>query len=96
MYGVPHGCVYKAQVEPHHFHLAIYPNQPHLLVSLVSLHSGDTTCNTPHTDPPQDIGYYASPSGSNLQKIAYLSLVLPAHRPTQKHLKGNPGCAVGH
>jgi hypothetical protein len=75
-----------------------------LLVSLAFLHSGDTTCNPPHTDPPQKVGYYASPNGPNLQKIVCLSLSYvqheplsynQQHRPTQKHHKGNPRCAVG-
>jgi hypothetical protein len=76
----------------------------HLLISLAFLHLGDTACNTPYTDPPQEVGYYASPSGLNLQKIICLSLSCvqheplsynQQHRPTQKHHKGNPGCAVG-
>jgi hypothetical protein len=94
---VPHGRVYKAQGNPIIF-------IPHLLISLAFLHSGGTTCNTLHTDPPQEVGYYASPSGPNLQKIISLSLSCVSHeplnynqqhRPTQKHHKGNPGCAVG-
>jgi hypothetical protein len=50
----------------------------HLPISLAFLHSGDIACNPPHTDPPQEVGYYASPSGPNLQKIVSLSLVRPA------------------
>jgi hypothetical protein len=47
---------------------------PFSSISSVFLHSGDATCNKPHTDPPQEIGYYASQSGPNLQKITCLSL----------------------
>jgi hypothetical protein len=68
-YGVPHGRVYKAQGKPIIF-------IPDLLISLANLHSGDTTCNPPHTDPPQEVGYYTSPSDPNLQKIVCLSLSL--------------------
>jgi hypothetical protein len=38
----------------------------HLLISLAFLHSGDIACNPPHIDPPQKVGYYASPSIPNL------------------------------
>jgi hypothetical protein len=48
---------------------------PIIFISLASLHSGDTTCkHTIHIKPHQEIGYYALQSGSNLQKIARLSL----------------------
>jgi hypothetical protein len=50
----------------------------HLPISLAFLHSGDFTCNPPHKDPPQEVGYYTSPSGPSLQKIACPSLMLPA------------------
>jgi hypothetical protein len=51
----------------------------HLPISLAFLHLGDLTCNPLHIDPPQEVGYYASQSGSNLQKI-----VCPSHvRPTR-------------
>jgi hypothetical protein len=50
----------------------------HLPISLAFLHSGDFTCNPPHKDPPQEVGYYASPSGPNLQKISCPFLVRPA------------------
>jgi hypothetical protein len=33
----------------------------HLPISLAFLHSGDFTVNPPHKDPPQEVGYYASP-----------------------------------
>jgi hypothetical protein len=49
----------------------------HLPISLAFLHSRDLTCNPPQIDPPQEVGYYASPSGLNLQKISYPSLVRP-------------------
>ena len=96
-YEVPNNRVYKAQGVPHHFH-------SHLPISLASLHPGDIACNPPHIDPHQEVGYYASPSGPNLQKIVCLSVSCiqheplsynQQHRPTQKHRKGNPGCAVG-
>jgi hypothetical protein len=38
----------------------------HLPISLAFLRSRDFTCNPPHKDPPQEVGYYASPSGPNL------------------------------
>jgi hypothetical protein len=47
----------------------------HLPISLAFLHSGDFTCNPPHKDPHQEVGYYASPSGPNLLKIDCPSLV---------------------
>jgi hypothetical protein len=47
----------------------------HLPISLAFLHSGDFACNPPHKDPLQEVGYYASPSGTNLQKIACPSLM---------------------
>jgi hypothetical protein len=50
----------------------------HLPISLAFLHSGDSTCNPPHKDPPQEVGYYTFPSCPNLQKIACPSLVHPA------------------
>jgi hypothetical protein len=46
-----------------------------LLAPLAFLHSGDFTYNPPHKDPPKDVGYYAYPSGPNLQKIACPSFV---------------------
>jgi hypothetical protein len=46
------------------------------IISLALLHSGDATSNTPHIDPSQEVVYYASQSGPNLQKIACLSLSL--------------------
>jgi hypothetical protein len=46
---------------------------PTIFIELALLHSGDTTCNTPHTDPSQEVGYYASQSDPNLQKIVSLS-----------------------
>jgi hypothetical protein len=50
----------------------------HLPISLAFLHSGDLACNPSHIDPPQEVVYYASLSGTNLQKIACPSLVCPA------------------
>jgi hypothetical protein len=50
----------------------------HLPISLAFLHSGDLACNPPHIDPPQEVGYYASLSGPNVQKIACPSLMRPA------------------
>jgi hypothetical protein len=50
----------------------------HLPISLAFLHSGDLACNPPHIDPSQEVGYYASLSGPNLQQIACPSLVRPA------------------
>jgi hypothetical protein len=47
---------------------------PIIFISLAFLHSGDATCNTPHTDPSQEVGYYTSQSGPNLQKSVSLSL----------------------
>jgi hypothetical protein len=38
----------------------------HLLNSLAFLHTGDFSCNLPHKDPHQEVGYYASQSGPNL------------------------------
>jgi hypothetical protein len=38
----------------------------HLLISLAFLQTGDFSCNLPHKDPHQEVGYYASPSGPNL------------------------------
>jgi hypothetical protein len=38
----------------------------HLPISLAFLHSGDFTCNPPHKDPHQELGYYASLSSLNL------------------------------
>jgi hypothetical protein len=35
-------------------------------ISLAFLHTVDFSCNLPHKDPHQEVGYYASPSGSNL------------------------------
>jgi hypothetical protein len=87
---VPHGRVYKAQVVP----IISIDDLP---ISLVFLHSEDITCNPPHIDPPQEVGYYASLSGPNLQKINCLSLSRvqheplsynQQHRPTQKYRKG--------
>jgi hypothetical protein len=86
---VPHGRVYKAQRGSHLFHLK----------SLAPLHSGDASCNTPHTNPPQEVGYYASQSSPNLQKITCLSLscseheplsYIQQHCPTQKAPQGYP------
>jgi hypothetical protein len=87
---VPHGRVYKALVEPHHFHLILAP-----------LHSGNTTCkHITYTKPPHEVGYYASQSGPNLQKIVRLSFSCirhkpssynQRHRPIQKHHEGTPG-----
>jgi hypothetical protein len=96
MYGAPHGRVYKAQGELHHF-------KSHLPISLALLHLGDIACNPPHIGPPQEVGYYAFPSGPNLLKIACSSLVHPARTIElksiatfyQKYRTGNPGCAVG-
>jgi hypothetical protein len=70
VWSAPRSCIWGPG-EPHHFH-------SHLLISLAFLYLGDTTCNTPHIDPPQEVGYYASSSGLNLQKIVSLSLVRPA------------------
>jgi hypothetical protein len=50
----------------------------HIPILLAFLHSGDFTCNPLHKDPPLEVGYYTSLSGSNLQKIACPSLVCPA------------------
>jgi hypothetical protein len=52
----------------------IFIPSTYLSTSLAFLRSGDTTCNTPHTDPHQEVGYYASQSGPNLQKITCLYL----------------------
>jgi hypothetical protein len=49
----------------------------HLPISLAFLHSGDLVCNPSHIDPSQEVGYYASLSGLNLQKITCPSLVRP-------------------
>jgi hypothetical protein len=46
---------------------------PIIFISLALLHLGDTTCNTPHTNPSQEVGCYTSQSGPNLQKIVSLS-----------------------
>jgi hypothetical protein len=48
---------------------------PIIFILLAPLHSGDATCNAPHIDLSQEVGYYASQSGPNLLKIVCLSLV---------------------
>jgi hypothetical protein len=70
--------------EEHHHHVRrerpsvvyIRPRgNPIIFILLAPLHLGDATCNTPHIDLSQEVGYYASQSGPNLLKIACLSLV---------------------
>jgi hypothetical protein len=41
---------------------------------------GNISLSTTHTEPPQEVGYYASQSDPNLQKIARLSLSPPISR----------------
>jgi hypothetical protein len=50
----------------------------HLPMSLAFPHSGDFACNPLDKDPSQKVGYYASLSGPNLEKIAFPSLVFLA------------------
>jgi hypothetical protein len=70
---VSHGRVYKAR------------GNPIIFISLAPHHSGNTTYkHTSHTKPPQEVGYYASQSGPNLPKIAYLSLFL-SRAPSTNH-----------
>jgi hypothetical protein len=94
-------CPTVVYIRPRGYPIIFIGHRP---ISLAFLHLGDIACNPPHIDPSHEVGYYAFSSGLNLQKIVCLSLSCvqheplsynQQHRPTQKHRKGNPGCAVG-
>jgi hypothetical protein len=73
-----------------------FPSIDHLPISLAFLHPVDFPCNLLHKDPHQEVGYYTSPSGPNLQKIVCRLSCVPheplsysqQHRPIQKHREG--------
>jgi hypothetical protein len=65
-------CPTVVYIRPKGYPIIFIDHRP---ISLAFLHPRDIACNPPHIDPPQKVGYYASLSGPNPQKIVSLSFV---------------------